>query len=126
MPGRDKRNPLLFLLYILERKALARGYKSVATAFWEPSQEMNFSLVAENYKADDLDTTYPTVTPASVICQTVVSPFMGSLSCSILPFPRTHTSRTMNLCPIQQTNQVREEPLVTSAFRASENGALVT
>lgn len=54
MPGRDKRNPLLFLLYILERKALARGYKRVATAFSEPSHEMYFSLVAENYKADDL------------------------------------------------------------------------
>jgi hypothetical protein len=65
----------LFLLYILERKALVRGYKRVATVFSEPSHEMNFSLVAENYKADDLDTTYPTVTPALVICQTVAWPF---------------------------------------------------
>jgi hypothetical protein len=61
MPRRDKRNPLLSPLYILERKVLARGYERIATAFSKPSHGTNFSLVTENYEAD-LHTAYPTVT----------------------------------------------------------------
>ena len=72
----------------LQRRSRSRATKCIS------------ALSRKITKLTTWDTTYPTVTPASVICQTVVWPFMSSLSCSILPFPRTHTSRTMNLCPI--------------------------
>src|ERR1700761_5272916 len=125
MPGCDKHNPTSLSATNTgeesSRLRLQKGRNGIPGA--QPRDE--FRPCRGELRKFDLDTTYPTVYPTTVICQifglALHEPFL------VLPCPfHVHIRKgPLKLCPDLANQPSQEEPLVTSAFRASENGALL-